>query len=107
MLVTSRGAGGVPLEMRSQMSLQRVHTHVFSTTLELTRIACHIERSGRRSARDASPDIIAHVFSTTLELTIGTLELTRTTLELTRTTLEITRATLEQKATLELTRILK
>jgi hypothetical protein len=26
--------------------------------LELTGIACHIERSGRRSARDAKPDVI-------------------------------------------------
>ena len=56
-------------EKRSQMSLRRVHTHVFSRpavassfdfnksnfeVLELTGIACHIESSGRRSARDAS-----------------------------------------------------
>ncbi len=73
-LVTSRGAGGVPLEMRSLMSLRHVHTHVFSRpavassfdfsksnfeVLELTRTVCHIERSGRRSARDAKPNVIA------------------------------------------------
>ena len=55
----------VGLEMRSQMSLRRVHTHVFSTTLELT--------------------------GETLELTGGTLELTGETLELTGETLELTR----------------
>jgi hypothetical protein len=94
--ITSRGAGGVPLEV------------------------CHIESSGRRSAREAKPYLIAHVFSRpavassfdfsksnfeVLELTIGTLELTRTTFELTRTTPELTGTTPElARSTLEVAR---
>jgi hypothetical protein len=57
-LVTSRGAGGVPLEKRSLMSLRHVHTHVFS-----------------RPAVASSFDFSKSNFEV-FELTVGSLELT-------------------------------
>jgi hypothetical protein len=73
LLVTSRGAGGVPLEKRSRMSLRRGSRHVFS-----------------RPAVASSFDFSKSNFEV-LELTWGTLELTWETLELTWETLELTR----------------
>ena len=61
-------------EKRSQMSLRRVHTHVFS-------------RPAVASSFDFSKSNfeVLELTGETLELTVGTLELTGGTLELTRT----------------------
>ncbi len=79
------------------MSLRRVDTHVFSTTLELTGKTLELtgiavtERSRSAHCDDLTMSFgIRHVFSTTLELTGETLELTGGTLELTGGTLELT-----------------